>query len=298
MKFSSKYFAAPMVGVSDTAFRIMCRKYGAGLTFTEMTYVASLARGIDKVKIDRRREKSVGIQLAGTNLEEIKAAVDFIDNKVDVYDYNLGCPVNKAQRQKVGAILMEDPNLVKKVLSKLVSSTNKPVFAKIRSGFKSSNINYETIAKIAQDVGCSALTIHPRTAEKKRTGAIFWEHIRDLKEKLNIPVIANGDIFTPEDANYVLNYSNCDYIMLARAAARDPTIFKQCIDFDKKGKYKSKDKIKLSNEYFKLIKKYPVKFKVAKEHINYFIKYSDYKHLTQKINKSKDIKELKSILKK
>ena len=86
--------------------------------------------------------------------------------------------------------------------------------------------------------------------------------------------------------------------MLARAAARDPTIFKQCIDFDKKGKYKSKDKINLSNEYLKLIEKYPVKFKVAKEHINYFIKYSDYKHLTQKINKSKDIKELKSILKK
>ena len=127
-------------------------------------------------------KKSVGIQLAGTNLEEIKSAVSFIDKKVDVYDYNLGCPVNKAQRQKVGAILMEDPKLVKKVLSKLVSSTNKPVFAKIRSGFKSSNINYETIAKIAQDVGCSALTIHPRTAEKKEAVPFFGNIFEILKK--------------------------------------------------------------------------------------------------------------------
>ena len=225
MKFKSPFFAAPMVNVSDTAFRIMCYKYGAGLVFTEMTYAAALARGIDKINIDRRRERSLGIQLAGTKLDEIEKAVKLIEDKVDVFDYNLGCPVGKAQKQKVGAILLEEPRLVKKVLSKLVSSTNKPVFAKIRSGYSDKNINYLKIGKIAEDVGCAAVTLHPRTAATKRGGEAKWEHIRKLKSKLDIPVIGNGDVTSPESAFQLINTTECDYVMLGRAAAKNPTIF-------------------------------------------------------------------------
>ncbi len=292
MKFKSRFFAAPMVKVSDTAFRIMCYKYGAGLVFTEMTYAAPLARGIDKVNIDRKRERSIGIQLAGTNLNEIEKAVKFIEDKVDVFDYNLGCPVSKAQRQKVGAILLEEPPLIKKVLSKIVSSTNKPVFAKIRSGYSDKNINYLKIGKIAQDVGCAAVTLHPRTAATKRGGGANWDHIKKLKSKLNIPVIGNGDVNSPEDALQLISTTDCDYIMLGRAAAKNPAIFKQCNDFIRTGKYKETNQLKLVNEYIELAKKYNTRFSIIKSHATYFLKSH-----AGKINKAKDLKSLKSTLK-
>jgi len=293
MKFKSRYFAAPMVGVSDTPFRIMCSKYGSGLTFTEMTYAAALARGIDKVKIDRRREKNVGLQLAGTKLDEVKSAIEFMQNKVDVFDYNLGCPVHKAQRQKVGAILLEDPKLVEKVLSTMVENSKKPAFAKIRSGYSDKNINYLKIGKIAQDVGCAAVTIHPRTAATKRSGIAKWEHIKKLKNKLDIPVIGNGDVRVPEDALRMIEDTNCDYVMLGRAAAKNPFIFKQCIDLEKKGKYSTKNKFKLANEYLKLTKKYDVPFKKIKEHCIYFLKdVEGGPKWRTKINKTKDINTL------
>jgi len=292
MKFKSPFFAAPMVGVSDTAFRIMCYKYGAGLVFTEMTYAAALARGVDKVNIDRRRERSVGIQLAGTDMKELEAAVKFIEDRVDVFDYNLGCPVGKAQKQKVGAILLEEPRLVRKILSKIVSSTNKPVFAKIRSGYSDKNINYLKIGKIAEDVGCAAVTLHPRTAATKRGGEAKWEHIRQLKNKLNIPVIGNGDVKTPESAVQLINTTGCDYVMLGRAAAKNPYIFKQCNDFLKTRKYKENDKVKLANEYIELAKKYKTKFSTIKSHTTYFLKPH-----SEKINKAKDLKSLKTTLK-
>ncbi len=292
MKFRSRFFAAPMVGVSDTAFRIMCYKYGAGLVFTEMTYAAALARGIDKVNIDRRREKAVGIQLAGTKLDEIEKAVKFIEDKVDVFDYNLGCPVSKAQRQKVGAILLEDPPLVKKILSKIVSSTNKPVFAKIRSGYSDKNINYLKIGKIAQDVGCAAVTLHPRTAATKRGGEANWDHIKKLKSKLDIPVIGNGDVNSPEDALQLISTTDCDYVMLGRAAAKNPAIFKQCNDFIRTGKYKETNQLKLANEYIELNKNYNTKFSTIKSHVTYFLKPH-----AEIINKTKDINTLKKTLK-
>lgn len=293
MKFKSKYFAAPMVGVSDTAFRIMCSKYGSGLTFTEMTYAAALYRGIDKVKIDRIQEKSVGLQLAGTKLNEIKSAIEFMQNKVDVFDYNLGCPVHKAQRQKVGAILLEDPKLVEKILSTMVEHSKKPVFAKIRSGYSDKNINYIKIGKIAQDVGCAAVTLHPRTASTKRSGIARWDHISKLKNKLDIPVIGNGDIQTPEDASRMISETRCDYVMLGRAAAKNPYIFKQCVDLEKKGKYKFKNKSKLAMEYITLANKYDIPFKKVKEHIIYFLKDVDGgPKLRLKINKTKDINML------
>jgi len=292
MKFKSLFFAAPMVGVSDTAFRVMCYKYGAGLVFTEMTYAAALARGIDKVNIDRRREKSVGIQLAGTKLDEIEKAVKFIEDKVDVFDYNLGCPVDKAQKQKVGAILLEYPQLVNKVLSKIVSSTNKPVFAKIRSGYSDKNINYLKIGKIAQDVGCAAVTLHPRTAKTKRGGDANWEHIKKLKSKLDIPVIGNGDVNSPEDALQLISTTDCDYVMLGRAAAKNPAIFKQCKEFIKTGKYKKVNKLKLANEYIELAKKNNTKFSTIKSHVTYFLKPN-----AGRINKTKDINTLKKTLK-
>ncbi|RZD30745.1 MAG: tRNA dihydrouridine synthase DusB [uncultured DHVE6 group euryarchaeote] len=292
MKFKSPFFAAPMVGVSDTAFRVMCYKYGAGLVFTEMTYAAALARGIDKVNIDRRREKSIGIQLAGTNMKELEAAVKFIEDRVDVFDYNLGCPVGKAQKQKVGAILLEEPRLVRKILSKVVSSTNKPVFAKIRSGYSDKNVNYLKIGKIAEDVGCAAVTLHPRTATTKRGGEANWDHIKKLKSKINIPVIGNGDVKTPESAFQLINTTGCDYVMIGRAAAKNPTIFKQCNDFLKTGKYKEEDSMKLANEYLELAKKYNTKFSKVKSHMTYFLKQH-----AGKINKAKDLKSLKTTLK-
>jgi nifR3 family TIM-barrel protein len=257
-----------------------------------MTYAAALARGIDKVNIDRRREKAVGIQLAGTKLDEIEKAVKFIEDKVDVFDYNLGCPVSKAQRQKVGAILLEDPPLVKKILSKIVSSTNKPVFAKIRSGYSDKNINYLKIGRIAQDVGCAAVTLHPRTAVTKRGGGANWDHIKKLKSKLDIPVIGNGDINSPEDALQLISTTDCDYVMLGRAAAKNPAIFKQCNDFIRTGKYKETNQLKLANEYIELNKKYNTKFSTIKSHVTYFLKPH-----AEIINKTKDINTLKKTLK-
>ena len=292
MKFKSRFFAAPMVGVSDTAFRVMCYKYGAGLVFTEMTFAAALARKVNRVKIDRRSERAVGIQLAGTDMKELETAVKFIEDRVDVFDYNLGCPVGKAQKQKVGAILLEEPRLVRKILSKIVSSTNKPVFAKIRSGYSDKNINYLKIGKIAEDVGCAAVTLHPRTAATKRGGEAKWEHIRQLKNKLNIPVIGNGDVKTPESAVQLINTTGCDYVMIGRAAAKNPTIFKQCNDFLRTGKYKERDSTKLAKEYLELAKKYNTKFSKVKSHMTYFLKPH-----SEKINKAKDLKSLKTTLK-
>ncbi len=209
-----------------------------------------------------------------------------------MFDYNLGCPVSKAQRQKVGAILLEDPPLVKKILSKIVSSTNKPVFAKIRSGYSDKNINYLKIGRIAQDVGCAAVTLHPRTAVTKRGGGANWDHIKKLKSKLDIPVIGNGDINSPEDALQLISTTDCDYVMLGRAAAKNPAIFKQCNDFIRTGKYKETNQLKLANEYIELNKKYNTKFSTIKSHVTYFLKPH-----AEIINKTKDINTLKKTLK-
>ena len=225
-------------------------------------------------------------------MKELESAVKFIEDKVDVFDYNLGCPVDKAQKQKVGAILLEEPRLVRKILNKIVSSTNKPVFAKIRSGYSDKNINYLKIGKIAQDVGCAAVTLHPRTAATKRGGGANWEHIKKLKSKLDIPVIGNGDVNSPEDALQLMSTTDCDYVMLGRAAAKNPAIFKQCNDFIKTGKYKESNQIKLANEYIELTTKYNIKFSTIKSHVTYFLKPH-----AGIINKTKDLNTLKKTLK-
>jgi nifR3 family TIM-barrel protein len=303
MNFKSKLFLAPMADVTDVSFRLLCKKYGAGLTFTEMISSTALARKNNnslKLFDVQESERPVGIQLMGQNLEDIKKAIKFVEGKVDIIDFNMGCPVEKIVKQGNGAALMKRPNKIREIIRTAKSVTDKPISIKIRSGWDKKSINAVEIAKIAEEEGCAFITVHGKTKTQDRSSKADWNIIKQVKDSVKIPVVGNGGINSPEDAKRIFEETGCDYVMIGRAASKNPFIFKQINDYLEKGDYKEisfKDKLKFFREYLELSDKYKPALKYIKDHAIYLTKgFKDSRELRVNLSKTKSISDIKKVL--
>lgn len=233
VKLQNNIFLAPMAGVTDRAYRIICKEMGAGLVFTEMVSSKGLYYEDEKTKeltSIAEKERPVAIQIFGSDpsimSEVVKKYINPRDD-IDILDINMGCPAPKIVKNGDGAALLKNPSLIKKILKEVVKASTKPVTIKIRTGWDINNINGMEIAKIAEEEGVSAITVHGRTRDMFYSGKANWEYIGKIKNSVNIPVIGNGDIFEPIDAINMMEYTGCDGVAIGRGAMGNPWIFKR-----------------------------------------------------------------------
>lgn len=233
VKLRNNVFLAPMAGVTDLAFRVICSEMGAGLVFSEMVS----AKGIyykDKTSEElltvNPDERPIAIQIFGSDPEIMGKVVKNALNKrtdIDIIDINMGCPAPKIVKNGDGSALMKQPKVAREVIRSVVENSNKPVTLKIRMGWDHNNINGVEIAKIAEDEGISLLTIHGRTRDMFYTGKADWDFIKLIKSSVSIPVAGNGDIFDPKDAINMLEHTNCDAVAIGRGSQGNPFIFRR-----------------------------------------------------------------------
>jgi len=300
-KLKSPAILSPMSGVTDVAFRTLAKSYGAGLTYTEFVHSTALvhanANTLEMIRTDKS-EKPVAVQLFGGNFDDIIEAAKFAEDKFDIIDINCGCPARKVIKTGAGSEMLKKPEQIGKLVGRLVDAVNKPVTVKIRKGINEKNVNAMEVAKLVEDNGAAAITVHGRTVEQGYSGDADWEIIKKVKEKINIPVIGNGDVDSPEIFKQRLDKSGVDYIMIARAAMGNPYIFKQINDYLKTGNYEEKDKIKQFSEYLKLAEKHNIQFPTIKEHAIKFTKgLVGSAKLRQKLVMCKDYETLKEMMK-
>ena len=228
---AGRIFLGPMAGVTDMPFRILCKEQGADLIYTEMVS----AKGIhynnsntkDMLKVDER-ERPVAMQLFGSEPDIMAETAKRIEElNFDIFDINMGCPVPKVVNNGEGSALMKNPVLAGQIVSAVVNAVKKPVTVKFRKGFSSEDRNAPEFARIMEECGADAVAVHGRTREQYYSGKADWDIIAEVKQNVKIPVIGNGDIFSPSDALRMFKYTGCDAVMIARGAQGNPWIFRE-----------------------------------------------------------------------
>ena len=226
---------APMAGVSDLPFRLLCRELGAGLVCMEMVSAKAIYynnKNTDSLMEIHPEEKPVSLQLFGSDPQIISEMAKRIEERpFSILEINMGCPVPKVVNNGEGSALMKNPKLVEAILSSLVKAVKKPVTVKIRKGFDETHANAEEIAKIAESCGVAAVAVHGRTREQYYSGKADWEMIARVKEAVSIPVIGNGDVDSPRAAKALLEQTGCDGVMIGRAAQGNPWIFREVVSY-------------------------------------------------------------------
>lgn len=234
-----KIYIAPIAGVTDYTYRGILRRFKPDMIFTEMVSINALECARDKtLNVILRLREGDNVQLFGKDIDKMVESAKFVENMgVKHIDINSGCPMKKIVNNGYGSALMQNPEHVKRMLGTLREKLNDDtgLSIKIRTGFKDSKNPLE-IARIAEDVGCTHVTIHGRTREQMYSGKADWEIIKNVKENVNIPIIGNGDIFTAEDAKEKIEYSNVDGIMLARGIFGNPWLIQDIRDYLEYGK--------------------------------------------------------------
>ena len=222
---------APMAGVTDLPFRLLCREMGVGLLSMEMVSAKAILyknRNTESLMEIAPGENPIALQLFGSDPEILGEIAAQIQNRpFDILDFNMGCPVPKVVNNQEGSALMTQPELVREIASSLVKASEKPVTVKIRKGFDDAHVNAVEIAKILEDCGVAAVAVHGRTREQYYSGKADWEIIRKVKEAVSIPVIGNGDVDSPKAAVEMLEQTGCDGVMIGRAAQGNPWLFRE-----------------------------------------------------------------------
>ena len=230
---------APMAGVTDLPFRLLCREQGCGLACTEMVSAKAIFyhnKNTAQLIATRPEEAPLAVQLFGSDpaiMAEMAALL--ADGPYDIIDVNMGCPVPKVVKNGEGSALMRNPRLAAEIIRAMVSRVKKPVTVKFRKGFNDQEVNAVDFAKRMENAGAAAVAVHGRTREQYYRGKADWDIIRQVKEAVNIPVFGNGDIFQPEDAVRMLRETGCDGVMIARGAKGNPWIFRRTVHLIRTG---------------------------------------------------------------
>lgn len=232
---------APMAGVTDLPFRLLCKEQGAGLLCMEMVSAKAILyknRNTESLLSIDARENPVSLQLFGSDPEIVSTIAHQIEDRpFDILDLNMGCPVPKIVNNGEGSALMKNPRLAGEIIEKTVKAVSKPVTVKIRKGFDDDHVNAVEMAKIAEAAGAAAVAVHGRTREQFYSGKADWDIIRQVKEAVSIPVIGNGDLLTADDVIAMEAQTGCDGFMIARGAQGNPWIFKQILHYFETGEH-------------------------------------------------------------
>jgi len=289
-----------MEDVSNIPFRLLCQKYGAGITYTQQISAIALLRENEKaLKLIRRakEEKIVGLQLFGRNPENLLKAAKKYGGEFEIIDLNFGCPSRKVVEQGYGSALLREKGRIKKIVNTLSKGLDKVVTVKMRSGFK--KVEAVELVKVIEKAGAAAITIHARTQKQGYSGKADWEIIRKVKESVKIPIIGNGDVVDEESAEKMLKETGCDYVMIARGAMKNPFLFKRINHYLETGeKLKQKSKVELFEEYYKLCEEYRlISISNLRQMACYFTQGMDNSaELRDKIQKSKSVEEILNYL--
>ena len=264
VKLKNNIILAPMAGVSDLPFRLLCARYGAGMVCMEMISAKAIMynnKNTDSLLEIHPDEGCVSLQLFGSDPKIMSEQAKRIEDRpYDILDINMGCPVPKVVNNGEGSALMKDPILAGQIIEEIVKNTKKPVTVKIRKGFANDELTAPEIAYIAQESGASAVTVHGRTREQYYSGKADWNAIAEVKRRVSIPVIGNGDVTDGESAKRMLDETGCDGVAIGRAAQGNPFIFREIVHFLETGeKLKKPDGTEL--------------FETVKEHARLMIEY-------------------------
>ena len=241
IEIKNQIVLAPMAGYSNTSFRKIIKKMGAGLIYAEMVSDKALVyqnqKTLELLKMSEE-ERPIAQQIFGSDVNTFVEAAKIVEEKMhpDIIDINMGCPVPKvAVSAQAGSALLKNPEKIKEIVSSVVKSVNIPITVKIRLGWDENSINCLEVAKKIEEAGASAITIHARTRKDGYSGHARWEYIKKVKEIVSIPVIGNGDVKTPLDAKKMLEETSCDAVMIGRGVLGNPWLIKECIEYLKTG---------------------------------------------------------------
>jgi len=259
VEIKNRIVLAPMAGISNTSYRKIIKEMGCGLIFAEMVSDKAIMFGNEKtlslLKMDDS-ERPIAQQIFGSDVESFVIAAKKIEELMhpDIIDINMGCPVPKiALRSQAGSSLLKNPEKIGEIVRAVVNAVSCPVTVKIRSGWDDEHINCVEVAKIAEKSGASAITLHARTRSQGYSGSSDWSLIKKVKESVNIPVIGNGDITSPELAKKMIDETGCDAVMIGRGVLGNPWLIRDSIDYLEKGCYNNKPSL---DEKINMLKKH------------------------------------------
>ena len=263
VEIKNQIVLAPMAGISNTAYRQIIKEMGAGLIFAEMVSDKALVYGSEKtfdlLKMNDM-ERPIAQQIFGSDVDSFVKAAKLVEDAMhpDIIDINMGCPVPKvAIKSQAGSALLKNPDKIKEIVSAVVNAVSVPVTVKIRSGWDEKSINAVEVAKVIEEAGASAITVHGRTRAQGYSGNADWNIIKQVKETVKIPVIGNGDVTSAKKAEEMLDYTGCDAVMIGRGVLGNPWLINECVTYLESGviptRPSSKEKIEMLKRHYKLL---------------------------------------------